>query len=179
MTAVPGTAFLACHPATPTTAVNRLQVCVVRPGPGELRFRYRLEGEPARLRIPPRTAARRADELWKHMCFEAFVRLAEQPGYRELNFSPSSEWAAYAFEGYRCGMKPIADFAEPRIRTSRSARAIELQATIRLEAPAGTRCALSAVIEEIDGTLSYWALWHPAARPDFHHPNAFAFKLPT
>ena len=28
---------------------------------------------------------------------------------------------------------------------------------------------LTAVIETADGQLSYWALQHPAARPDFHH----------
>jgi hypothetical protein len=33
------------------------------------------------------------------------------------------------------------------------------------------------VIEEGDGVLSYWALRHPAARPDFHHPEGFALEI--
>jgi hypothetical protein len=38
--------------------------------------------------------------------------------------------------------------------------------------------ALSAVIEEADGRLSYWALTHPAAKPDFHHAEGFALAFP-
>ena len=37
--------------------------------------------------------------------------------------------------------------------------------------------ALSAVIEEEDGTISYWALKHPPGKPDFHHPDAFALEI--
>lgn len=37
--------------------------------------------------------------------------------------------------------------------------------------------ALSAVIEEKDGTKSYWALRHPPGKPDFHHPDCFALTL--
>src|SRR3546814_3736372 len=35
----------------------------------------------------------------------------------------------------------------------------------------GAKLALSAVIEELDGTKSYWALAHPPGKPDFHHPD--------
>ena len=44
---------------------------------------------------------------------------------------------------------------------------------------AGARIALSAVIEEVDGTKSYWALRHPPGAPDFHHPDCFALELPA
>ena len=36
---------------------------------------------------------------------------------------------------------------------------------------------LSAVIEEQDGTKSYWALAHPDGPPDFHDPACFAASL--
>ena len=39
--------------------------------------------------------------------------------------------------------------------------------------------ALSAVIEETDGTKSYWALRHPPGPPDFHHPDCFALRIPA
>ena len=39
------------------------------------------------------------------------------------------------------------------------------------------KIALSAVIEETDGTKSYWALRHPPGAPDFHHPDCFALTL--
>ena len=38
---------------------------------------------------------------------------------------------------------------------------------------------LSAVLEEKDGTKSYWALAHPPGdKPDFHDPDCFAAQLP-
>jgi hypothetical protein len=37
--------------------------------------------------------------------------------------------------------------------------------------------AFSAIIEDDQGVLSYWALTHPPGRPDFHHPDAFALEL--
>ena len=37
---------------------------------------------------------------------------------------------------------------------------------------------LSAVIEEIGGTKSYWALAHGRGPPDFHDPTCFAYHLP-
>lgn len=39
------------------------------------------------------------------------------------------------------------------------------------------RVGLCAVIEETDGTKSYWALRHPPGPPDFHHPDCFALTL--
>jgi hypothetical protein len=33
------------------------------------------------------------------------------------------------------------------------------------------------VIESADGSISYWALRHPAGRPDFHHLDGFALLL--
>jgi hypothetical protein len=39
------------------------------------------------------------------------------------------------------------------------------------------RLALSVVVEETDGRLSYWAITHPAERPDFHHRDGFVLPL--
>jgi hypothetical protein len=49
----------------------------------------------------------------------------------------------------------------------------------RLPAGASWRIGLSAVIEEADGTISYWALAHPPGEPDFHHADCFALELPA
>jgi hypothetical protein len=35
----------------------------------------------------------------------------------------------------------------------------------------------SAVIEETNGTKSYWALAHPPGKADFHHSDCFAAVL--
>ena len=62
--------------------------------------------------------------------------------------------------------------AAPQIAVRR--KGLELEVSVN-EKPG--RIALSAVIEEGNGALSYWALRHPAGKPDFHHPDAFAMEL--
>ena len=51
-------------------------------------------------------------------------------------------------------------------------------ATIALEADKRWELGLSAVLEEKDGTKSYWALAHPTEKPDFHAAGCFVARLP-
>jgi hypothetical protein len=112
--------------------------------------------------------------LWQHTCCELFVARHGTPAYEELNFSPTGDWAAYAFRDYRQG--GAAEVAHPVIEVRISPGMLELRAAVRVaEGPA--RLGLSAVIEEVDGRLSYWALRHAPGKPDFHHPHAFAMEL--
>jgi hypothetical protein len=53
-----------------------------------------------------------------------------------------------------------------------------LGATIAVPADTNWELGLSAVLEEKDGTKSYWALAHPREKPDFHDPGCFAARLP-
>ena len=39
------------------------------------------------------------------------------------------------------------------------------------------RLGLSAVIEDANGDISYWALAHPPGKPDFHHADGFACEF--
>jgi hypothetical protein len=41
----------------------------------------------------------------------------------------------------------------------------------------GLRLGLSAVVEDKARVLSYWALKHPAEKPDFHHADGFVIEL--
>ncbi len=41
----------------------------------------------------------------------------------------------------------------------------------------GLKLALSAVVEDDSGTLSYWALKHAPGKPDFHHSDGFVLEL--
>ena len=147
---------------------------------GTLDVSYCLTGDLARVRIPELSASGFADELWQHTCFELFARREGEDAYSELNFSPSGEWAVYAFDRYRVGMRRLEDARARRIAVSRRGNTLELDATIdakRIGITPPLRIALAAVVEEIDGTLSYWALAHPRAKPDFHHANAFTLEL--
>jgi hypothetical protein len=176
---------LTVHPQTRSTIVDRVEARVLPLTATNLLITYFVFGRVGSLRLPTPAPSERHDELWKHSCFEAFVGSAASDAYCELNFSPSSEWAAYAFSSYRAGMKPLKDFRRPAIslRTLNGAW-WECRVKLGLGALAGLgprpwRLGLSAVLEEKDGTRSYWALRHPPGAPDFHHRDCFALELPA
>ena len=158
--------------------VRSLEVQVDRSQSETLQLRYVLQGNLARLRIPPRKPAQRTDELWKHTCFEAFLRARDGAAYHELNVSPSTEWALYWFGGYRQGMAAAETLQPPAVTIERSAQQLSIGVGLDLKLlPPSRALALAAVIEEESGSLSYWALAHPAGKPDFHHPDGFVFEI--
>jgi hypothetical protein len=170
------------HPDSLCAAVTDIDVEVVRPRAGGLLLCYAVAGNISDLLLPPVKAPERADELWRHTCFEAFVRSSPEGGYYELNFAPSTEWAAYLFGGYRTGMRVVTEIGAPKIEVRSARERFTLQAFVDLDevAPALIWClGLSAVIEETNGRKCYWALAHPPGRPDFHHSDCFAGKLST
>ena len=169
---------LKLHPDSRCDAVAAIAVEVSRPGSGQLRLTYLVTGEIEALSLPPLTVPARADELWQHTCFEAFVRAGPDSAYCEFNFAPSTQWAAYDFEGYRSGMT-AAEIPAPSIETKTGAGRYELTATVDLPLQGTWRLGLSAVIEEASGRKSYWALAHPPGKPDFHHSDCFALEVPA
>jgi hypothetical protein len=101
-----GPAVLTAHPSTPNDAVRSLGVQLRSGRTRHSRVSYLLDADMSRVRVPLSGAGGRADALWKHTCFEAFVAAADAPGYHEFNFSPSLDWAIYRFSAYREGMSP-------------------------------------------------------------------------
>jgi hypothetical protein len=174
--------LLTLHPDTPSDAVAAIAVEVARPSPATLTLRYSLAGDIARVAIPAPAASERTDDLWRHTCFEAFLLPDPGEAYAELNLAPSTQWAAYAFTGYREGMAP-APIAAPSIALTQSADTLDLAVQLNLAGlglpPGPCWLALSAVIEETAGAKSYWALAHAPGRPDFHHRSSFACRLPA
>ena len=172
------------HPSKRTDAVRSVQVAIRRSASAELEMTFRLDGDISQVSIPPVRTPRFATQLWRHTCFEVFIAIEGQRGYHEFNFAPSSEWAVYAFSGYRNG-GPVADeIMRPTIATRSTANQFELDALVRLDslsaihARASIRIGLSVIIETSDG-LSYWALRHPKDKPDFHDADGFALLLET
>lgn len=145
---------------------------------GVIELRFQLSGQLGKLRIPSLCEPARKDQLWQHTCFEAFIADDGATDYREFNFSPSSEWAAYRFSHYRQGMAPEEAIQPEGLRVLRTDRELTFETRLPLRPAGALRLALAAVIESESGTLSYWALRHPAERPDFHHPGSFAITLP-
>jgi hypothetical protein len=176
-------ATLTCHQHSRTEAVRRATVRVCRVADGKLTVAFALDGDLHRLRIPPPQPREMADGLWQHTCFEVFIALERAPAYHEFNFAPSGQWAVYAFRGYRDREPVRPQGLAPDLTLHRAADRLELEAVVRLgglsarHTRAALRLALSAVIEEDGGALSYWALRHPVGKPDFHHAEAFALLL--
>jgi hypothetical protein len=179
---------LRLHPSSICSAVKCIEVDVVHRLAHSLALTYIVTGKISDLAMPPAAAAARTEELWRHSCFEAFVRGWPDVAYYEINFAPSTQWAAYKFSGYRSGMRVAAEINAPQIVVKATPDRYILRASLELAEPlqpaAGGRGAiwrlgLSAVIEETGGRQSYWALAHPPGRPDFHHSDCFVLEVPA
>ena len=164
---------LISHPAHSPGAITTVDAYVTR-APSGLMLSYTLTGDIHALVLPAKTEPGRVDDLWQTTCFELFLR-GDGAAYREYNFSPSGQWAAYAFDSYREGKRDIP--AEIAIATDGDAESLNLTATLIADLADVTHLALSAVIEERDGHKSYWAITHHAGPPDFHHDACFALRL--
>jgi hypothetical protein len=70
-----------------------------------------------------------------------------------------------------------AEVQAPYIRLEDNLTWWALGATIVAEASKTWQLGLSVVLEEADGTKSYWAAKHPAEKPDFHDAHCFALQL--
>jgi hypothetical protein len=175
---------LLLHPASRSEAVQSVEIAVARHAPGALEVSFRINGDIDRLRLPAPAVPMRADGLWQHSCFEAFLRADDGGSYHEFNFAPSRAWAAYRFDGRRAGRtSPV--MTAPAIQCERSVGTFSLGVVLPVgELPdlaraATIRAGLTAVIEDEHGVLSYWALAHASPQPDFHDPATFALVLPA
>ncbi len=196
------------HPDTPCGALTGIAIEMARVRPLRLQIRYVLIGNIRRVRLRRREQDR-GDELWRHTCFEAFVRVGGEENYLEYNVSPTGHWAAYRFDRYREGMAPATEIQCTRLETDRRTEPLDPERRARLKEcgmdtlerfePAfyslkteltfsnamGLAVAqpwnlgLSVIVEERNGRMSYWALAHPPGKPDFHDPACFALQLPA
>ena len=164
------------RPFTPSGpgVVRALDVQLEEPVLGTFVLRYELHADLSRLRIPATRRPLHTDELWKHTCFEMFVRKSpESPAYYELNASPSTEWALYTFDDYHRNRTPVYPSLPPRVQLTREPDRLRLDVRLDMrDLPHDGRMAFSAVVEDDAGHLSYWALKHVSLKPDFHHPDS-------
>lgn len=169
-----------------TSPVGMLLATMYAAPDGAAVFEFKLEDSRLEaLRLPAETEPGSADELWRHTCFEVFMGVKGEPGYREFNFSPSGQWAIYDFRACRERNEDYAADAAPEIRFAQDADAAWLEARVPSAAlptvPPGTELeiGLAAVIERNGGELEYWAVQHVGDQPDFHARNSFVLMLKT
>ena len=80
-------------------------------------------------------------------------------------------------------MAPLLKGAPPALQLHLHEDALQLDVKVdlgwleRSAAGVGLRLGLAAVVEDRARVLSYWALKHPAEKPDFHHADGFAIDL--
>ena len=171
---------LVCHPTGACPAVRSLQARANLLDSGVIAVGFTLFGDLEDLVLPLPAAPEFTDRLWEHTCFETFLTPTDTEAYQELNLSPSTAWAAYAFEAYRVGGRPSTELA-PRIVAHARPGRLEMHALTRLpEAWQGRelRLGLTAVLESRTRGLSYWALKHTETQPDFHRRASFTLVLP-
>ncbi|MGE5217004.1 MAG: DOMON-like domain-containing protein [Chloroflexota bacterium] len=182
-TPFPSPVALVSHSDTPCAAVESIQSFLSWERSAVLAIRYVIEGAIGQVRIPAYQSARRADGLWRHTCFEAFIGAKNDAEYYEFNLSPSGDWAVYGFRNYRDGGLIEDSTLEPTVSVRREERALELRTKICLDRLPGLQLdvclwvGLAAVIEDNDGRLSYWALKHVPGKPDFHHSDTFVLEI--
>ena len=161
------------HPDTPPGAIEAIDARMERAAGGFVAS-FVVRGDLRRLVLPASADPVRTNELWRTTCFELFVS-GEGAAYREYNFSPSGAWAAYDFTGYREGMAPAE--ADVLIRVERDDHRFILLADIRADLPPFAPIGLTAVIEETDGAIRYWATSFEPGKPDFHAPGVRSLLL--
>jgi hypothetical protein len=166
-------------PAYPCGPIEAIHATAERVSRTLLRFRYVVIGDISYLRIPPPAPPFRTARLWEATCFEAFLRAEGENAYLELNFSPSGQWAAYAFTHYRKGIANAPLPAAPEISVSRSPGRLEVEVAVAPSLGAGPYSInVTAILENSGGERSFWAARHPTGGPDFHHPSCFIEQLP-
>jgi hypothetical protein len=168
------------HPDTPSKLVRAVRIDLTF-DVDEILLTARVDGAES-LAIPDWQSPTRADNLWKTTCFEMFLNPAGTQQYFEFNFSPSTQWAAYVFDGYRQNMSELYLPIEPQVERGIEAGedyVIEVDLDLTSIPSGPLQMGLSAVIEEIDGTKSYWALAHAPGPPDFHNSDCFIASLPA
>src|SRR3974390_267616 len=124
---------LRLHPDSRCLTSIRVAVDVARPRAGSLTLSYFVTGRIDDLRLPSVTASVRADELWQHTCFEAFVQAPPGPAYYELNFSPSPQWAEHRLAGPGVGRRRAVQKGARRVEVQLGPASYTLRSSLDLD----------------------------------------------
>lgn len=170
------------HPVSLSSAERWQIESLVGANENDFEITFRIKGDSTRLEIPDREVApHRLDNLWQDTCCEVFLRKQDQAHvYLEFNFALSGHWAFYRLSGYRAELERPDVRQPPFITTHLEAGEVSLKATIpwpiiwdHLPGASPLEAGLSVILKEKSCGMAYWAIKHPAEKPDFHHPDSF------
>ncbi len=150
--------------------INQLSIC------------YNLTGDFKEIVItPPSNTPSRKHQLWEDTCFEFFLGIKNSQQYWEFNLSPAGDWNVYRFDGYRQGMQEETTLTILPFNVRNQPDKLVLTLNFDLEkiiSPKQTiEVAITTVIKCKDDSVTYWALTHGGAKPDFHLRDSFILEL--
>ncbi|OKH42786.1 hypothetical protein NIES2101_32365 [Calothrix sp. HK-06] len=145
-----------------------------------LTISYTLLGDIQQVHIAPPETPQRKHELWQDTCFEFFIGAENSPGYWEFNLSPAGHWNIYRFDNYRQGMQEETAFTTLPFDVKHNSDSFTLALDVNLDKIISIHqpieVAITTVIKSKNGDVSYWALSHKGAEPDFHLRESFILK---
>ncbi len=148
----------------------------------KLNIEYVLKGKLSTIIIPQgnKTFLRQYD-LWEHTCFEFFLKLKGTAEYWEFNLSPSGDWNVFHFLNYRLNIAEEKAFNSLPFTIFQDEKYFKIEINLDLNAigiaDRDLDVAITAVVENKDRQLSYWALTHPYIEADFHHQDSFILSV--
>ncbi|MDZ8026204.1 MAG: DOMON-like domain-containing protein [Nostoc sp. SerVER01] len=130
---------------------------------------------------PPSNTPSRKHQLWEDTCFEFFLGIKNSQQYWEFNLSPAGHWNVYRFDGYRQGMREetaltILSF-DVRNQTDKLVLTLNIDLDKIISPEQIIEVAITTVIKYRDDGITYWALTHRGAKPDFHLRDSFILEL--
>jgi hypothetical protein len=130
----------------------------------------------------PSPVAGRCDALWRQTCFELFFGVQGDSAYWEVNLGPNGCWNMYRFTDYRVGMREEVVVDQPVVDVVEDGDLFSLRCIIDCKAilvdSVDLELAVSCVIQDTRGSISYWAIHHHGPAPDFHNRKSFSMVLP-
>jgi hypothetical protein len=143
---------------------------------------YSLVGNLENLSIPkPTQTPTRKHELWQETCLEFFLGVKNSPHYWEFNLSTTGDWNIYRFQDYRQGMEEEKKFSSLPFDVEKQADRLLLKLEFDLNKivpeDKSLEISITAVVKQIDGEITYWALTHCGEKADFHRRDSFAIEI--
>jgi hypothetical protein len=146
-----------------------------------LTISYTLLGDIRQVNIAPPETPQRKNELWQDTCFEFFIGAKNSSSYWEFNLSPAEHWNIYRFDNYRQGMQEETAFTTLPFDVKHNSDSLDLTFDVKLDKIISIdqpiEVAITTVIKSISGDVSYWALSHKGAEPDFHLRESFILEI--
>jgi hypothetical protein len=147
-----------------------------------LSIEYQLFGDLNSISIsPPANPPSRQFHLWEATCFEFFIGIPGDRNYWEFNLSPSGDWAIFALDDYRQGLRDETAFTSLPFKVDRYPNYITLNLEFDLSElvllEQDLEISVTAVIKSSQDELSHWAITHSGKEADFHLRDSFAIKI--